>query len=65
MIKMCDYCCSSKEATNFTQVKWRQNNFINKYCPNCIDEVLYNVKSLPWVKEYGYEITYPYKDEKN
>lgn len=61
MILMCDYCCRSKDAKDFAQVRWRQNDFINKYCPNCLHEVLDNTKDLPWVQKFGYEITYPYK----
>lgn len=60
-LKMCDYCCDSFEARTITRVTWRQNNYKNYYCSKCVQPVVKDAMTLPWHKEHGYKIDYPFK----
>jgi hypothetical protein len=57
----CDYCLREGRKKNLAVVTWLENKSKNKYCPHCLPTVLKDMESTPWVKKYGYTVSYPFK----
>lgn len=60
----CDFCARVGRKRNLARVTWLINGQYNEYCPHCLDKVLRDMMTLPWHREHGYEIEYPWRDEK-
>lgn len=56
----CDYCLRKGRKKNLARVTFDDHNICH-YCPRCLKEVKENVKDIPWIREKGYTIEYPYK----
>ncbi|PPA68675.1 hypothetical protein [Jeotgalibacillus proteolyticus] len=64
-LHQCDYCARRDYKEYVARVKWGVDRFDpdrhpNYYCRKCLNTVIENSKGVPHIKEYGYEVDYPF-----
>ena len=59
----CNFCARRGRKRNLAKVTWLINNQYNQYCPHCLQRVIDDMMKLPWHREHGYIVEYPWRKE--